>query len=331
MSGFTDLVTINDGGDCRAVVSAFGARLVQLWVPGRDGRLADIVLGHDTAAEYDTAASTYIGATCGRYANRIAGGRFVLDGPPVQLDLNEGANHLHGGSVGFDRKPWRVVSKTEAAVTLALQSPDGEMGFPGAVDVAVTYAFPAPGRFDITMQGTTDRATVLNMVNHSYFNMAGQGSGPVDDQLLQIDAAKYLPVDAALLPLGAPLAVMGTPFDFRSLRAIGADVPPGGFDHNWCLAAGDTPQITAVDTVSGRGMRLWTNQPGVQVYTAAHVPQGLAGKAGQQLGPRAGFTLETQLWPDSPNHPDYPTATLRPGQTYDHRMRFTFFTDQPKS
>lgn len=326
MRGFEDVVTLTDGGACRAMISPQGARLVQLWVPGRDGTLADIVLGHDSAAEYHPPASTYIGATCGRYANRIAGGRFTLDGQAVQVDCNEGANHLHGGSVGFDRRLWRLVAQDAASVTLGFHSADGEMGFPGAVDVAVRYAFAGPGRLDITMSGTVaGRATVLNMVNHSYFNMAGQGSGPVDGQLLQIEAEGYLPVDVALLPVGAPQPVAGTPFDFRQLRPLGAAVPPGGFDHNWCLGSGDAPQITALDPASGRGMRLWTNQPGVQLYTAGHLSDRIMGKAGLLLCARAGFALETQAWPDSPNHPDYSTATLRPGETYDHRMQFMFF------
>lgn len=319
--------TITDGAECTARIGVHGARLVQLWLPDRDGHLADVVLGHDAPADYESLANTYFGATCGRYANRIAAGRFVLEGQTVQLDLNEGANHLHGGRRGFDRSIWAVTGANDRSVSMQLHSPDGDMGYPGAVEVGVTYAFTAPARLEITMTGTVEgRPTVLNMVNHAYFNLAGQGSGPVNDQLLQIAADHYLPVDAALLPLGAPARVADTPFDFRAPRPIGALVPPGGFDHNFCLTRGADPAVMALDPASGRGLRLWTNQPGVQVYTGSYIPEGLPGKAGQALGPNSGFTLETQAWPDSPNRPDYPPATLRPGQSYHHHMRLEFFT-----
>lgn len=325
--GAAGLLTLTDGGACTARVSDYGARLVELWLPDRAGQPADVVLGHDRPELYQAHSGTYFGATCGRYANRIAAGRFVLDGAVVQLDCNEGANHLHGGSRGYDRRLWQLVRADARQAVFHLHSPDGEMGFPGALDIEVTYAFTGPARFEITMTARAlNRPTVVNLVNHAYFNLAGQGSGPVQDHILQIAADRYLPVDAALLPLGAPQAVTGTPFDFRHPRAIGATVPAGGFDHNWCLNAGDAPAVTAHDPHSGRGLRLWTNQPGLQFYTGSYIPPGLPGKAGTALGPQGGFTLETQCWPDTPNHPDYPTARLDPGQTSHHHMRFDFFT-----
>jgi aldose 1-epimerase len=321
------LVTLSDGADHFARLTDFGARLVQLWVPGRDGQAADIVLGHDSAEGY-LSHKTYFGATCGRYANRIAGGRFMLDGKAVQLDVNEGANTLHGGRDGFDSRIWDLVEQTPSSVTFALHSPDGDMGFPGALDAMTTYAFTAPGRLEITMTAKVDgQATVINLVNHAYFNLAGQGAGTIDDQILQIAADRYLPVDGQLLPLAAPLPVTGTAFDFRRARTIGAQVPPGGFDHNLCLNEGtDQPAVTALDPESGRGFRLWTDQPGVQFYTGSYLPQGLAGKAGALLGPRGGFTLETQRYPNSPNHADFPSARLAVGENYRHHMRFDFFT-----
>ena len=317
--------TIGDGADCSAVVSAYGARLMQLWVPGRGGVRADIVLGHDDVQGYLDHPGTYFGATCGRYANRIAGGRFAWPGGAVQLDCNEGANHLHGGAVGFDKRVWQVLRADARGVTFGLHSPDGEMGFPGALEVETRYEFTAAGRLQIVMSARAATDTVVNLVNHAYFNLAGQGSGAVDAQVVQIAAERYLPVDAALLPLGAPRDVAGTPFDFRELRALGADVPAGGFDHNFCLNGGDGPAVVAVDPASGRGLRLYTNQPGVQLYTGSYLPEGLPGKAGAVTGARAGFTLETQSWPDSPNHPDYPSAMLKAGGVYDHRMEFAFF------
>ncbi|MFC3180606.1 aldose epimerase family protein [Cypionkella sinensis] len=320
-----EVFKISDGADCSAVVTAYGARLMQLWVPGRGGVLADIVLGHDDVQGYLDHPGTYFGAICGRYANRIAGGRFDWQGGVVQLDCNEGGNHLHGGAQGFDKKLWQVVQADARGVTLALHSPDGEMGFPGALDVEARYAFTAPGQLRIEMVARAAADSVVNLVNHTYFNMAGQGSGEADRQMLQIAADRYLPVDAALLPLGAAVDVTGTPFDFRDLRALDAAVPAGGFDHNLCLNGGAGPAVVAVDPASGRGMRLYTDQPGVQLYTGSYLPEGLPGKAGAVYGARAGFTLETQKWPDSPNHADYPSAVVRAGDAYRHRMDFSFF------
>lgn len=317
--------TITDGADCSAVLTNYGARLIQLWVPGLGGVLADIVLGHENVQGYLDHPGTYFGATCGRYANRIAGGRFEWRGSVVQLDCNEGVNHLHGGALGFDKRAWQVLRADTRGVTFGLHSPDGEMGFPGALDVEARYEFTAAGRLQIVMTARATADTVVNLVNHAYFNMAGQGSGVVDTQLLQIDADRYLPVDAALLPLGAPVGVAGTPFDFRVLRALGADVPVGGFDHNFCLNGADGPAVVAIDPASGRGLRLFTNQPGVQLYTGSYLPEGLRGKTDAVYGARSGFTLETQVWPDSPNHANYPSAVVKAGGVYDHRMVFEFF------
>ena len=317
--------TIRDGADCSAVLSPYGARLMQLWAPGRGGVLGDIVLGHDDVQVYLDHPGTYFGATCGRYANRIAGGRFEWLGGVVQLDCNEGVNHLHGGALGFDKRVWQVLRADARGVTLGLHSPDGEMGFPGALEVEARYAFTGLGQMQIVMTARAAADTVVNLVNHAYFNMAGQGSGAADGQLVQINAEQYLPVDAALLPLGGSVDVAGTPFDFRVLRKIGANVPAGGFDHNFCLKDREGPAVVAVDPASGRGLRLYTNQPGVQLYTGSYLPEGLPGKTGAIYGPRAGFTLETQVWPDSPNHADYPSATVAARGTYRHEMEFEFF------
>ena len=324
--GVAQVFNISDGADCSAVVSSYGARLLQLWAPGRGGDLADIVLGHDDLQGYLDHPGTYFGATCGRYANRIARGRYEGPRGAVQLDCNEGVNHLHGGARGYDKRLWEVVRADARAVVFGLQSPDGEMGFPGELTVETRYEFTAPGRLQIAMTAQAgDQATVVNLVNHAYFNMAGQGSGAVDAQLLQIAADRYLPVDGALLPLGGPVDVAGTPFDFRALRALSADVPAGGFDHNFCLNGGKGPAVVAVDPASGRGLRLFTNQPGVQLYTGSYLPEALPGKAGAVTGARAGFTLETQVWPDSPNHADYPSAVVAAAGVYRHMMEFEFF------
>lgn len=317
-------VTLSGPGGLRVGLLSFGARLAELWAPDREGRLADIVLGHDRLEDWQTRGG-YLGATCGRYGNRIAGGSFVLDGRQVQLDRNEGAHQLHGGSAGLDRKVWEIVSHAADHVTFAVTSPDGDMGYPGTLRACTTYRL-GDGCLEIVMEATTDAPTVVNLVNHAYFNLAGQQSGDVLAQHLQIEAGHYLPVDQALIPTGEVLSVAGTALDFRSLRPIGSAMPgPGGFDHNLCLSAppdaeGLRPAATALDPASGRRLRLWTTEPGVQLYTGGHF-DGTPGKQGARYPRFAGFALETQRFPDSPNRPQFPSARLEPGQTYAHRMR----------
>lgn len=325
------LLTITGPGGLAARLIPFGARLVGLDVPDRQGRLGDIVLGHDRLADYRT-HRTYFGATCGRYANRIAGGRFTLDGRVVQLDRNEGENHLHGGSQGFDSQMWQVVQATPRSVTFALTSPHGDMGYPGRLSVQARYAFEPDGCFSITMTAETDAPTVVNLVNHAYFNLAGQGD--VLDHIMQVPAQDYVAVRPDLIPDGPPRPVAGTAFDFRqpvSLRAALARDPAmgAGYDHNWCIDPSDQalrPVVRLTDPASGRGMDLHATEPGVQIYTCGMMPPGVPAKGGGTYGTFAGLTLETQTYPDSPNRPDFPSARLDPGQTYRHRMEFRFFT-----
>lgn len=313
------------GAGLRVRLLTFGARLAELWVPDRNGAQADIVLGQDNLAGWQ-AHGAYVGATCGRYGNRIADGRFTLDGRVVHVDQNEGAQHLHGGVAGFDLKVWEIASHGADHVTFVTTSADGEMGYPGTVRARVTYRITGLGLL-IEMAATTDAPTVVNMVNHAYFNLAGQGAGDVMGQHLQVDAGHYLPVDTRLIPTGEVLSVTGTAFDFREIRAVGAMLPgPGGFDHNLCLASplaadGLRDCLVATDPASGRRLRLRTNQPGVQLYTGAHFNGG-PGKAGARYPRFAGFATETQCFPDSPNHPHFPQARLLPGETYLHQMQF---------
>jgi aldose 1-epimerase len=311
----------------RVVLLTWGARLAELWVPDAKGTLADIVLGHDSPQDWET-HGTYLGATCGRYANRIAGGRFTLDGRTIQLDRNEGSNTLHGGTRGFDRNHWAIDSHSDTHVTFATTSPDGDMGFPGTVQVLTTYRIDGP-TLTIEMTATSNAPTVVNLVNHAYFNLARHGTGDIMGQHLQIEAAHYLPVDADLIPTGEVRSVANTAFDFRQPRPIGATLPGlGGFDHTLCLSAplGNDrlrPCLTATDPASGRRMQLSTDQPGVQLYTGAHFDGG-PGKAGARYPRFAGFAVETQRFPNSPNMPHFPSARLDPGQTYRHEMRFDF-------
>jgi aldose 1-epimerase len=320
-------ITLGGPDGPRVRLLDFGARLAELWVPDRNGLLADIVLGHDRLEDWQT-HGRYVGATCGRYANRIADGRFDLDGRRVQVDRNEGANHLHGGAAGFDSRLWRIASHSATHVSFALTSPDGDMGFPGTLQVEATYRIQGLG-LEIEMTATTDAPTVVNLVNHAYFNLAGHGVGTVLDQTLQVEAAVYLPVDNQLIPTKEVRSVSGTAFDFREARPIGRLLPgDGGFDHTLCLSAptgtnGLRPCVMARDPVSGRSLRMATTEPGVQLYTGAHF-NGETGKGGTHYPRFAGFAVETQRFPDSPNTPHFPSARLEPGARYCHRMSFGF-------
>ena len=321
-----EAVTLTAGG-LTARLMTFGARLTELWVPGRDGTLADIVLGFDTVEQYRT-STAYIGATCGRYGNRIRGGRFMLDDQPVQVDCNENGNHLHGGAAGLERKVWTIAELAESRVVFTIVSPAGEMGFPGTVRASAACDL-SPEGLTVSMTAETDAPTVLNLVHHSYFNLAGQGSGDVLRQMLRLDAPFYTPVDAGLLPTGAVLPVAGTPFDFTRAKPIGRDIGtvPGGYDHNFCLGGagqGLRACATAWDPVSGRKMTLAATEPGVQFYAGGSLPEGDPAKAGARLCRFAGFALETQKFPDSPNNAHFPSSRVDPGAPYRHQMQYRF-------
>lgn len=333
-------VTLDNGRGIRARLITYGARLTELWVPGRDGRQADIVLGFDTLEEY-LATDTYFGATCGRYGNRIRRGRFALDGAAIQVDCNEHGNHLHGGAEGFDRKNWQIADLTATRATFAVDSTAGEMGFPGRANLRATYELTDDNGLRIVMEADTDAPTLMNMVHHSYFNLAGQGSGDVLGQVLRLDAPFYTPVDDELLATGEVLSVAGTPFDFLRAKPIGRDIAAlpsvgaeifgegGGYDHNWCLGGAGSrvrPCAKAWDPASGRMMTLTTTEPGVQFYTGGYLSNAIRGKAGAALCKYAGFTLETQKFPDSPNFAHFPHCRLNPGERYRQEMNFTFTT-----
>ena len=312
-------------------VSNYGARLLELHVPDRHGGSGDIVLGHAAMSGY-LGADPYFGATCGRFANRIADGRVSVDGVAHQLALNEGPTHLHGGPVGFDKRLWSLEEAADTHAVFTLRSDDGDMGYPGACMATTEYHLAADDRLLITMTATCDAPTPVNLVHHSYFNLAAKGAGTIHDHLLTIPASTYLPVDDRLIPTGKAEPVDGTPFDFREPTRIGGrlDEAPGGrgFDHNWCLDGEAAPLRLAAEVVdpgSGRGLTLKTNQPGLQFYTGGYLPNTLTGKSGRPLAPFAGFTLETQGFPNAPNVPAFPESILRPGETYSHVMDLTFF------
>ncbi|MGZ2256460.1 aldose epimerase family protein [Roseobacter sp. A03A-229] len=323
-----EAVRLTNGG-LEAHLITYGARLTQLWVPDANGVRTDVVLGFDELQSY-IEDDAYIGATCGQYANRIAHGRCLIEGERVQLDVNEGAHHLHGGRVGFDRKIWRIAALDDHSVTFAATSEADEMGFPGRSQLTVRYTLTYGGVLEIEMTGDTDQTTLMNMVNHAYFNLAGHGAGEVLDHQLQIEAAFYTPVDDDLLATGEVRAVTGTPFDFQSAKPIGQDIAAlclnpegGGYDHNWCLDGSESAAVL-FDPGSGRRMTLSTTQPGLQVYTGGFLHGGIIGKAGRPLCRFAGVALETQAFPCSPNFKHFPDTTLSPGETYRHVTRLQF-------
>lgn len=324
-----------------AKLITYGARLTELHAPGRDGEMADIVLGFDDVASY-VATDTYFGATCGRYGNRIRDGRFSLDGEAFQLSLNEGANHLHGGIAGFDRKNWdATVDEATNTVTFTAVSPHGEEGYPGTVNLSASYRLTDDDRLEIAIRGMTDRPTILNAVHHTYWNLAGHGSGDVRDQVLVLNSDFYTPIDAELLTTGEVLAVAGTPFDFSTPKAIGTDIDAladvgtghlvgGGYDHNWCLKGdGEALRLCArvVDPASGRGLELHTTEPGVQFYTGGYLNETVIGKSSTPYCRFAGYTFETQKFPDTPNFAHFPSTIVAPGEVYDHRMSVRLFVE----
>ena len=328
------LFTLSEGA-ITITITNLGARIVSLLAPGRDGALADIVLGYNSAAGYEADRKSYFGAIVGRFANRIAGGTFSIDGQTFSVPLNNGNNALHGGPEGFDRKVWRAGIVGDA-VEMTLVSPDGDMGFPGALTLTVRYRLKN-GALSIDYTATTTRATPLNVTNHSYFNLAGEGSGPVLAQLIRIHADRYTPVTAALIPTGELAPVAGTPFDLRRAVAIGAHVAEAhpqlaqarGYDHNFVLhgdRASLHPAAEVHDPQSGRLLRVETTEPGVQFYSGNFLDGSFTGRSGRPYGQHAGLCLETQHFPDSPNQPEFPETILRPGETFRSTTVYTFLT-----
>ncbi|WP_394618252.1 aldose epimerase family protein [Lentzea sp. JNUCC 0626] len=314
-----------------------GGVIQSLEAPDRSGVPANVVLGFGSLDEYvknnqPGGNRVFFGALIGRYANRIAGGSFTLDGVEHRLPLNNGPNTLHGGPEGFDTRIWSATelrSADSVGVRLSLESPDGDSGFPGAVSAEVTYLLDGDNRLSISYRATSDAPTVVSLTNHSYWNLAGEGSGDVLGQSLMVNAARYLPVDDDLIPLGDPVSVAGSPFDFHAPTPIGARIGgtdpqlliAGGYDHTWVLESGSVA-AEAWDPGSGRVLRMWTSEPGVQFYSGNFLTSELVGPGGRAYGRAAGFALEAQRFPDSPNRPDYPSAVLRPGEVYQQETVF---------
>ncbi|MGE8185995.1 aldose epimerase family protein [Pseudomonas sp. NPDC086278] len=325
----------------QATVITYGGVLQSLKVPGKDGKAEDIVLGFDDVQGYQS-GTAYFGATIGRFGNRLANGAFELDGKHYQVPKNDGPNSLHGGPLGFDKHVWKAQptkGKDSVGVTLTYLSVDGEMGFPGNLQTEVTYSLTEHNELRIDYKASTDKPTVLNLTNHSYFNLAGAGNGDVLKQVATLYAAQYTPVNATLIPTGELAPVAGTPMDFTQPTAIGknikADHPQlkfaepkqGGFDFNWVLdAKGDVSKLAAdvSDPQSGRRLQLYTSEPGVQFYTGNFLDGTVKGKAGKIYPHWGAFTLETQHYPDSPNQPNFPSTRLDPGKTYTQSVVLKF-------
>ncbi len=315
----------------------YGARIVSIKTADKTGKVADVALGYSTLEGYVTDNKTYVGSVVGRYGNRIAHGKFSLDGKEYSVPLNNGPNSLHGGTTGFDKKVW-TAKEVPGGVEFTLVSPDGDMGYPGTLTVHAKYTLHTDA-LRIDYSATTDKDTVINVTNHSYFNLSGEGSGLILGEHIMIDADRYTPVDSGLIPTGELAPVAGTPFDLRKPTLIGAADPNsndqmklgGGYDHNWVLNGkmGELHLAARVhDPATGRVMTVTTTEPGVQFYAGTSIPGTFTGKAGVVYVKNAGFCLETQHFPDSPNHPKFPTTELKPGQTMHSTTVFTFTVDK---
>lgn len=333
MSG-TERFTLRNVHGLEVDLLDYGATIASIRVPDRAGTFDDIVLGFDRGEEY-LGQHPYFGAVVGRYANRIAGGRFELDGRTHTLATNDGPNHMHGGDRGFNAFIWHATGAEADAVTFSRLSPDGEEGYPGALRVAVSYALTEDSELIVRYTATTDRTTILNLTQHTYFNLGGQASGDILDHELRLDADRFTPVDDTQIPTGAIVPVEGTPFDFRAPVAIGARIADAhpqlevgkGYDHNWVLnGAGDASALAArvVHPPSGRTLEVRTTETGLQFYSGNLLDGTVTGKSGIRYGKHAGLCLETQHFPDSPNHPSFPSTVLRRGEEFQSTTVFRF-------
>ncbi|MCG2587220.1 aldose epimerase family protein [Rhodohalobacter sulfatireducens] len=324
-----ELFTLTNENGMKVSITNYGGIVTSIRVPDNDGNIEDVVLGFDDLEKYK-AGHPFFGAIAGRYANRIANGQFELNGEVYELARNNGENHLHGGNEGFDKKLWDAeVNEDENSVTLSYLSPDGEEGYPGNLDVDVTYTLTENNELQIDYHATTDKATVVNLTNHSYFNLSGDPSQGILDHLLTIQADRYTPVDEGLIPTGELRAVGGTPFDFTEPETVGARIEsiPPGYDHNYVLNnpnSGVRKIATVEHEESGRIMEVYTDQPGVQLYTGNFLDGSITGHHRVPIEQYAALCLETQTFPDSPNKPDFPTPVLNPGETYETTTIYQF-------
>ncbi|TWT86973.1 aldose epimerase family protein [Neorhodopirellula pilleata] len=333
------LYTLKNESGMTVKVTNYGAIITSLTAPDRNGHFADVVLGYNRVEDYINAVDKpYFGAIVGRYGNRIAAGEFTLDGETYTLLKNNGPNHLHGGAIGFDKVVWDAdFDPSNQSIALSYLAKDKEEGYPGNLQLTVTYTLTNDNELIVDYHATTDKATPVNVTQHSYFNLKGEGEGKILDHELMINAKKFTPVDEGLIPTGELANVAGTPFDFTSAKPIGRDIGQedqqltygGGFDHNWVLNKGDdddalTLAARVYEPTTGRVMEIHTTEPGIQFYCGNFLDGRLIGKSGKAYVHRGGFCLETQHYPDSPNQETFPSTILRPGQEHQTQTIFKF-------
>jgi len=332
----TGLYILTNKNGCEVAVTNYGAKIVSLMVPDKNGTLTDVVTGHQTIDDYLTSEEPYFGAVCGRVANRIAKGKFTLDGKEYTLAINNGPNHLHGGIKGFNAVVWDVKEISDNAIELFYLSIDGEEGYPGNLSVTVTYVLTDDNALDIYYEAETDKPTILNLTNHSYFNLSGAGDPYIGDHILKLIADEYLPTDETAIPYGKPEPVFGTPMDFTVPHAIGERIDDdfqqlifgNGYDHNYIINKENEDEYVFAGVCespkTGIKMEIFTSQPGIQLYTGNWMTGNFVGKNGQRYPKRSAVCFETQHYPDSIHHPEYPSVVLRPGEIFRSRTTYKF-------
>lgn len=338
----TSLYTMTNKNGMEVCVTNFGGRIVSIMVPDKEGTMRDVVLGFDSVANYIDSINTPsdFGAAIGRYANRIKKGQITIDGKTIQLPINNFGHCLHGGPQGWQYQVYDGKQVNDTTVTMTMHSPDGDANFPGNVTATVTYTLLSDNALDIKYEATTDKKTVINMTNHSYFNLSGDPNKPITDHIVYINADNFTPVDSTFMTTGEILSVKGTPMDFTTPHQIGQDIDKfdfeqikfaNGFDHNWCLnTKGDETQVAAkvVCPTTGICLEVYTNEPGIQVYTGNFLDGSESGKKGIVYNKRAAICLETQKYPDTPNKPEWPSALLNPGETYYSHCIYKFSVEK---
>lgn len=330
------LYTLDSGNGLIVQVTNYGLRVVSIWTPDKQGKYEDVAIGYENIDCYlDNKGERFYGSIVGRYANRIAKGKFTLDSVEYQLPINNNGQTLHGGLEGLDRRVWNVDKVTDNSIDFSYVSPDGEEGFPGTLTIHVNYSVTPENEFKISYKATTDKATVVNLSNHAFFNLKGEGNGTITDHILTINASHTTPVDSVLIPTGDITSVDGTPFDFRQPKAIGKKINEVndqlknglGYDHNWVLdksKEGMELAATLYEPQSGRVMEVYTDQPGLQFYSGNFFSDKSTGKRNKSIKYREALALETQKFPDSPNHSNFPSTRLEPNETYTHTCIYKF-------
>lgn len=337
----TGLYTLTSGNGITMQITNYGSRIVSLWAPDREGKYEDIVLGYENIDRYiHNEGERFLGPVVGRYANRIAKGQFTLDGVKYQLPTNSNGQCLHGGLKGLDRVVWNVDSVSDREIRFSYTSPDGEDGFPGTLAIKMSYTLTPDNELKISYSATTDKATVINLSHHAVFNLKGEGNGGISDNILTINGSHIVPVDENLIPTGEISEVDGTPFDFRQPVAIGSRIDQDneqlqngkGYDHNWVIDRKTQKQVehnaTLYEPASGRIMEVWSDQPGMQFYSGNFFDGKVMGKYGKAQNFRESVALETQHFPDSPNHENFPSTRLNPGETYTQTCIYKFSVKQ---